>query len=196
MEEHIMNILALQGSPRRQGNTQTVLDIVLQAARRAGAETEVVELSRLQNVSGCIECKACKQKPNEPGCALDDDIQNLLGKALESDVVVWATPVFCWSPTWLAKMAMDRFYCMFKYGEDGQVNSLMQGRKMAAVITAAGGADDGADLVEETCRRLAVFSRCDWLGALVAAGVRDPETIRADTDLIERARQFGGQLAS
>lgn len=191
-----MNILALQGSPRRDGNTQAVLDIVLQAARQAGAETELVELSQLDKLSGCIECKACKDKPDEPGCTLDDDMQDVLGKALESDVVVWATPVFCWSPTWLAKMAMDRFYCMFKYKKDGQIDSLMQGRKMAAIITAGGGEDDGADLVKETCRRLAAFSKCDWLGAVVAANVTDPETIRANTNLIERARQFGGQLAS
>ncbi len=191
-----MNILALQGSPRREGNTQAVLDVVLQAARQAGAETELVELSQLEKLSGCIECKTCKKNPDEPGCALDDDMQDVLGKALESDVVVWATPVFCWSPTWLAKMAMDRFYSMFKYKKDGQIDSLMQGRKMAAIITAGGGEDDGADLVKETCRRLAAFSQCDWLGASVAANVTDPEMIRADTNLTERARQFGGQLAS
>ena len=191
-----MNILALQGSPRREGNTQAVLDIVLQAAQQAGAETELVELSQLERLSGCIECKACKERPDEPGCALDDDMQDVLGKALESDVVVWATPVFCWSPTWLMKMAMDRFYCMFKYRKDGQIDSLMQGRKMAAIITAGGGEDDGADLVKETCRRLAAFSKCDWLGAVVAANVTDPETIRANTNLIELARRFGRQLAS
>ena len=191
-----MNILALQGSPRRDGNTQAVLDVVLQAARQVGAETKLVELSQLENLSGCIECKTCKKNPDEPGCALDDDMQDVLGKALESDVVVWATPVFCWAPTWLAKMAMDRFYCMFKYKKDGQIDSLMRGRKMAAIITAGGGEDDGADLVKETCRRLAAFSQCDWLGAFVAANVTDPETILADTNLIERAREFGGQLAS
>ena len=191
-----MNILALQGSPRPEGNTQAVLDIVLQAAREAGAETEVVQLSELENVSGCIECNACKKEPNKPACALEDDMQSVLDKALKCDVAVWATPVFCWSPTWLAKMAMDRFYCMFKYRSDGQVDSLMRGRRVAAVITAGGGEDDGADLVKATCRRLAAFSQCDWLGALVAANVTDPEQIRADTNLVEGARQFGGQLAS
>lgn len=191
-----MNILALQGSPRREGNTQALLDVVLEAARQAGAETQLVELSQLDNVSGCMECKACKKNPAEPACALDDDIQEILSKSLASDLVVWATPVFCWSPSWLAKMAMDRYYCMFKYKKDGQVDSLMRGRKMAAVITAGGGKDDGADLVEETCRRLTAFSQCEWLGALVAANVESPESIRKDTDLMERARQFGGLLAS
>lgn len=191
-----MNILALQGSPRPQGNTQAVLDMVLHAARHAKAETEIVQLSQLEDVSGCIECNACKKEPHEPACALDDDIQDILSKALESDVVVWAMPVFCWSPTWLAKMAMDRFYCMFKYRKDGTVDSLVRGRKVAAVITAGGGEDDGADLVQETCRRLAMFSQCDWLGALVAANVTKPEAIRADADLVERARQFGRKLVS
>ena len=191
-----MNILALQGSPRRNGNTQAVLDIVFQAAREAGAKMDIVQLSQLQNLSGCSECNTCKENPREPACAVDDDMQDVLGRALDSDVVVWATPVFCWAPSWLAKMAMDRFYCMFKYRRSGQVDSLLQGRKMAAVITAGGGEDDGADLVTETCRRMAAFSKCRWLGALVAANVTDSDAIRADTKLIERARQFGSQLAS
>jgi len=190
-----MKILALQGSPRRDGNTEAVLDIVLEAAGQAGAETEVVRLAGLEGISGCRECFACQQKPDEPGCAIEDDLQNVLAKAIASDAVVWATPVFCWSPAWLTKIAMDRFYCMFKFKDDGQFDSLVEGRKVAAVITAGGGEGDGADLVKETCRRLAEFSKGKWLGALVAANVANPEAIRADADLRERAREFGRRLA-
>ena len=191
-----MKILAIQGSPRLEGNTQAVLDIVLEAARQAGAETETVQLSQLKIRSGCLECFTCQQSPDEPGCVVQDDMQGVLAKVLETDVVVWAIPVFCWSPSWLAKMAMDRFYCVFKFKEDGQFDSLVEGRKVAAVITAGGSENDGADLVQETCKRLAEFSKGQWLGAFVAANVANPEAIRADAALLERARQFGRALAS
>lgn len=191
-----MNILALQGSPRLGGNTQAVLDIVIAAAEEAGAHTETIQLANLKNLTGCRECYACQQKPDEPGCAIKDDMQAVFGKMLEAELVIWAMPVFCWAPTWLAKMAMDRLFCMFKFQDGGDVNSLLAGRKMAAVITAGGGADDGADLVTETCRRIAEYSKTHWLGALTAANVDSPETIRADKDLVERAGAFGKQLAS
>lgn len=191
-----MKILALHGSPRPKGNTQAVLEIVLAAAEQAGADIETIRLSELNNLTGCTECFACQEKTDEPGCPIDDDIQPILEKALRADVIVWATPVFCWSPAWLAKMAMDRFFCMFKFEESGDYKCLIEGRKMAAVITAGGGEDDGADLVKETCRRMAEFSKTEWLGAFVAGQVKDPDAIRADADLVERARAFGRELAS
>jgi multimeric flavodoxin WrbA len=191
-----MKILALQGSPRPQGNTQAVLEVILSAAEQTGAETETVQLSDLKHLTGCWECFKCKQAVDLPGCALDDDMQQVLEKALRSDVLVFATPVFCWSPSWLMKTAMDRFYCMFKFTDLGNVTSLLKGRKMAAVITAGGGEDDGADLVTETCRRMADFMQVDWLGALVAGTVESPEAIRADAGLIERAGAFGRKLSS
>ncbi len=191
-----MNILALQGSPRVGGNTQAVLDMVIAAAEEAGAQTETIQLANLKDLTGCKECYACQKKPDEPGCAVKDDMQAVYGKMLEAELVVWAMPVFCWSPSWLAKMAMDRLFCMFKFQDGGDVNCLLAGRKMAAVITAGGGGDDGADLVTETCRRIAEYSKVHWLGALTAANVESPETIRADKDLVERADAFGKQLAS
>jgi len=189
-----MKILALQGSPRPGGNTQAVLDVVLDEACRAGAQTEVIHISQAKIASGCMECSACQDQPDEPGCAIDDGMQVVLRKALDADVILWATPVFCWSPSWLTKMAMDRFYCMFKFGDDG-THSLLRGRKMAAIITAGGDEGDGADLVKQTFRRLAEFSECGWLGALVAGNVTNREAILADQELMGLARRFGKRLA-
>jgi hypothetical protein len=86
-------------------------------------------------------------------------------------------------------------YCMFKFRENGEFDTLLEGRKLAVIITAGGEETDGADLVMETFRRLAVFSKCTWLGALTAANATDPATIRADTALVKRAREFGRRLA-
>ena len=150
----------------------------------------------LGNITGCRECYACQQTQDAPACAVDDDLQPVLDLALNADLVVWATPAFCWSPSWLLKMAMDRMFCMFKFQDDGTVNCLIKDRKVAAVVTAGGGENDGADLVVETCRRLAHYGKAQWLGALVAANVQNADAIRADADLMKRAADFGRQLAA
>jgi multimeric flavodoxin WrbA len=190
-----MKLVALQGSPRPEGNTQAVLEFVIDAATRSGAYTEVIQLATLKNLTGCQECQACQAVLDAPGCAVHDAMLPVLEKVLSANVIVFAMPVFCWSPSWLIKIAMDRLYCTFKF-EDSAVRSLLEGRRMAAVITAGGGEDDGADLVVETCRRLAEFSKSLWYGAFVAGNVKDPAGIRADETLIKRARAFGRQLVA
>jgi multimeric flavodoxin WrbA len=189
-----VRIIALQGSPRRSGNTNTVLEMVMEAARTGGARTETVQLARLKNITGCLECFACQKKPNQPGCAVKDDIQAVIGKVMKADLIVWATPVFCWSPAWPLKMAMDRLYCTFKFNKNGQFKSLLAGRKMAAVITAGGGGGDGADLITETCKRIAKFSQTKWLGALVVPNATTPQALREDQKLAARAATFGRRL--
>ncbi len=192
-----MKILALLGSPRKDGNTRAVLDMILESADAAGAITEVIELSELKNLTGCMECYGCQATGDEPGCVVQDDMQPILAKAMDADVIVWASPVFCWAPSWLIKMAMDRFFCMFKFEEGLEdPKCLLAGRKMAAVITAGGGEDDGADSVQETCRRLAQYSKTEWLGAFIAAKVESPDAIRTDKGLAERATAFGRKLVS
>ncbi len=190
-----MRILALQGSPRVKGNTQTVLDLVLRSAREAGAKVETVLLGKLKDISGCLECYGCQDEPTEPGCHVQDDLLPVIGKAMKADLIVWATPVFCWSPAWPLKLAMDRFFCTFKFGEGGKYTSLLKGRKMAAVITSGGGEEDGADLVTETFRRMAKFGQTKWLGAFVVPHAANPAAILADKALAKRATAFGRKLA-
>jgi multimeric flavodoxin WrbA len=190
-----MRILALQGSPRIKGNTQAVLEIVMESAKAKGARTETIQLAALPELRGCMECFACQKHKKAPACAIKDDMQTVLRKAMKADVIVWATPVFCWSPAWPLKIAMDRCFCTFKFVPGGKVKSLFKGHGMAAVITAGGTAEDGADLVVESFKRLAKFSQARWLGVLVAGQARSPEALRSDAKLVRRARAFGGKLA-
>ena len=190
-----MKILALQGSPRELGNTRTVLEMVLAGAEAAGAKVEMVQIARLKELRGCLECFGCQRTPDKPGCRVKDDMQSVLTKAMKADVIVWATPVFCWSPAWPLKIVMDRFYCMFKFGEGGKVKSLLKGRRLAGVITAGGGEKDGADLVTETFRRMAKFSQAKWAGTFFAGMAASPEALLLDKALVKRATAFGKKLA-
>ena len=190
-----MKILAIHGSPRSRGNTRALLDVVAGAAREAGADVELVDLNELKEITGCRECFACQATRDRPGCAQEDQMQPILDKALESDLIMWATPVFCASVSWLAKIAIDRFFCMFKFNSQGEIDSLLRGKSMAAVITAGGGEDDGADLVCETFRRMAGFAASEWRGAMVGAPATTPELIGDNRELLDKAEAFGKSLA-
>lgn len=189
-----MRILALQGSPRANGNTQALLEIVQRGAQDAGARVEVVQLSELRNLTGCEECYVCQQSREEHGCAIDDDMQDVHARMLAADVIVWATPVFCWTPSWLLKMAMDRTFCMFRFGPDKQTRCALAGRRMAGVITCGDAADNQADLIAAALERMAKLAGCSWLGCCVAGEVKDRESIRQNAERCAQAEAFGRRL--
>jgi multimeric flavodoxin WrbA len=99
-----MKVLGIMGSPRRQSNTEILLDKALGGAREAGAEVEKVLVSKLK-ISPCLEIYACRKDGN---CAIKDDMQLLYKKLLEADHVILASPMFFYGVTSQAKAIIDR----------------------------------------------------------------------------------------
>ncbi len=97
-------ILALYGSPRRQGNTALLLQRAVQGARAAGGEVEEVVLRDLK-MSPCLEIYGCKETGR---CVIDDDFQNVYDKLLSARGVILASPMFFYSVSAHTKILMDR----------------------------------------------------------------------------------------
>jgi len=103
-QESNMRVLGIMGSPRRQSNTEILLDKALEGAREAGAEVEKVLVSKLK-ISPCLEIYACRKDGN---CAIKDDMQSLYKKLLEADHIIFASPMFFYGVTSQAKAVIDR----------------------------------------------------------------------------------------
>ena len=87
-------LIAINGSPRRKGNTATLLEHAMQGAQSAGASTEMVHLYAL-DFKGCTSCFACKLKNRPHGtCAMRDDLSPVLEKVKTADAVVFGTPIY------------------------------------------------------------------------------------------------------
>jgi len=99
-----MKVLGIMGSPRRQSNTEILLDAALAGAKERGAEVEKVVVSELK-VSPCREIYACLKDGH---CAIKDDMQRLYEKLLEADHIVFASPIFFYGITSQAKAMVDR----------------------------------------------------------------------------------------
>jgi multimeric flavodoxin WrbA len=103
-EESNMKVLGIMGSPRRQSNTEILLDKALEGAKEAGAEVEKVLVSKLR-ISPCLEIYACFKDGN---CSIKDDMQTLYDKLLEADHIIFASPIFFYGITSQAKAVVDR----------------------------------------------------------------------------------------
>lgn len=89
-----MNVIAVNGSPRKKWNTATLLQKALDGAASVGAQTEMIHLYDLK-YRGCISCFACKRKGGTLGrCAVQDDLTNVLEKTVRCDVLLLGTPIY------------------------------------------------------------------------------------------------------
>lgn len=99
-----VRVLGIAGSPRRGGNTETLLDRFLAGAAEAGAEVEKVIVSHL-DLRGCIGCDTCWKADQ---CALEDDFTRVNRKLIESDVVALAAPLYFLHVPAQTKALIDR----------------------------------------------------------------------------------------
>ena len=76
----------------------------------AGAKVELVNLyDRSLNYKGCMSCFACKVKGGKKGiCSFRDDLKPILEKALDADVLVCGSPVYCHYPSANFRAFMER----------------------------------------------------------------------------------------
>jgi multimeric flavodoxin WrbA len=101
--------IAINGSPRKDWNTATLLRKALEGAESEGAETRLVHLYDLA-FKGCTSCFSCKMKMNTCGglCAMKDDLRDILRETLESDVLLLGSPIYFFDVTGEMRSFLER----------------------------------------------------------------------------------------
>lgn len=109
-------IVAIYGSPRRKGNTATLLKKAVEGARDSGTDVEEIVLRDLK-ISPCLEIYGCLQAGD---CAIKDDFQMVRDKILDARGLMLASPVFFYTVSAHTKILMDRFQSLWvkKYWVD------------------------------------------------------------------------------
>ncbi len=102
-------IVGIAGSPRKRGNTEKLLDWILDDAAGRGADTEKIRTSEL-DISPCIECGGCLKKGL---CVIDDEMQDIYDSVLGADWVIMAAPLFFMNVPAQMKSFIDRFQCIW-----------------------------------------------------------------------------------
>ncbi len=90
-----MNVIGLNGSPRKNWNSAQMLEAALKGAAAAGAETELIHLIDL-DFTGCRSCFACKRLGGKSfgRCAAKDGLTDILNRILEAEAVIISAPVY------------------------------------------------------------------------------------------------------
>ncbi|MCK9441409.1 MAG: flavodoxin family protein [Methanothrix sp.] len=123
-----MKVVAFNGSPHKNGNTATLLAVVLKELESMGIDTELVHLKG--PLSGCIACNKCHEK-KDGRCALDKDLVN---KCIEK--MSRADGIILGSPTYFADLTPELKALIDRSGFVGKANGDMFKRKVGAAVVA------------------------------------------------------------
>ncbi|MDR3090256.1 MAG: flavodoxin family protein [Desulfobulbaceae bacterium] len=187
-----MNMLVVLGSPRKNGNSETLAMAVAAGFGENGGGVETVRLNDLA-IRPCQGCGGCGQTGR---CVLDDDMTALYEKVDAADRLLLASPVYFYALSAQSKIFADRFQCRwsrrylckerFRPGDD---------RRACLLATAA---TQGARLFD-ACELSAryIFDAMDIAqgASFFAPGLEGRGDAKALPALVARAHDFGLALA-
>jgi multimeric flavodoxin WrbA len=190
-EESNMKVLGIMGSPRRQSNTEILLDKALEGAREAGAEVEKVLVSKLK-ISPCLEIYACRKDGN---CAIKDDMQSLYKKLLEADHVIFASPMFFYSVTSQSKAVIDR--CQALWVRKHVLGMGKEDKRERRGVFISVGATRGTKLFDGAVLTVKYFFDAigvKYSGDLLVKGIDNKAQIKEHPTALEDAFRLGQEL--
>ena len=183
-----MQITAFIGSPRKEGNTDILVESILDGARSKGAATEKIFLYDLA-MSGCIACEGCKRGDR---CVLNDDMTPLYDLIQESDVVILASPIYIGRISGPLKSFFDRWYAFM----DSQFNTRITPLKKIVAVTvyaAPEGMFKGeADYILSWCERWGMIPA----GSMEISDVAEIGAIKNKAVALQEARALGESLVT
>ena len=127
-----MRIAIFNGSPRKE-NTAAMIEAFREGAEEAGHEVEVLHVGKMK-INGCLACEYCHTM-GEGKCIQKDDLEKIMPAYLESDMVVFASPIYYFAPTAQLEAAWQRVYCIGKPAK---------ATKAALLLSSGSGAYDAA----------------------------------------------------
>ncbi len=142
-----MNVVALFGSPRANGNTATLTKIFNKTAEDLGANVQTFFLNKL-DAKGCQACDVCKTKTDH--CVIKDDLAKVLESVKNADILVAATPIYFADISAQFKIFVDRCYSYLEPYETMPEASRLKAGKKFVLITAQ---NREKDMFAEVCTK-------------------------------------------
>lgn len=183
-----MKVIGIVGSPRRNGNTNLVVQEILNGAAEAGAETKNFLLNEM-NYRGCQACDYCKTHDR---CKLEDDLIPLFKEMAEADGIVFGAPIYFAQFSGQTRLFLDRCYSLI----NPDYSSRLPAGKKAVIVGAQGMPDPAAykAVYEEFGGELSRFMGMDVKDILVAAGYHAPGEVKNNLELMTKAKNTGLNL--
>lgn len=177
-----MKLIGICGSPRK-GNTEWMLRELLEAAAKAGAETELI-LLREKDIKGCDGCLSCEAggKKRRGICKIQDDMQQIYPKLMEADGLAFGTPAYFEMLSGLLKNFIDRTCPIWPKLESKPIIGI-------AV------AEEGVGKAIENLKTYSFVCGMRWVGHVTALA-KAPEQVSNNREVKRRLERLARKLVS
>jgi multimeric flavodoxin WrbA len=183
-----MKVLAINGSPREDGNTAQAIKVLFEELQKEGIETEVVTIGQ-KTIHGCISCFKCGENKDGRCASFNDSVNELLAKMAEADGIVLGSPVYFSGINGTLKAFLDRVF--FVSWMNGGLLRLKIGASVVAVRRSGG--TEAFDQLNKYFQisELMTFGSCYWN---VIHGFM-PGEIQQDAEGLSIVRTLGRNMA-
>jgi NAD(P)H-dependent FMN reductase len=184
MDKAKVKVLALIGSPRKQGNTDIMADEVLGGAKAAGAVTSKIYLDdyHVRPIAEVADNTSRRDDPRK-----DDDFPGLLERFLAADIVIWSTPVYWHGPSAQMKCFLDR---MSSYFNHPQYRDRFRGKGHIVLCAFSRPEPQHGDWVTEPMKLTIEVLQGTYVGD-VCASVYQKGKVRDLTEVLTACRELG-----
>jgi multimeric flavodoxin WrbA len=191
----MVKLLGILGSPREGGNSDLLLQKVLEGARQAGAQVSSLRAADL-SIGGCLECGGCDSSGE---CVVEDDMQQVYPQLEAADRIILATPVFFYGFPAQLKALIDRAQSAWSGRMLTKTKQQRKTHEAGSGYLIAVGATKGEKLFEGLERVARYFFDAldmDYQGGLFFRGVDEQGAILRHPDAMEQAFELGRRIAS
>ncbi|APH38577.1 flavodoxin family protein [Methanohalophilus halophilus] len=183
-----MKVVGFVGSPRKDGNTDVLVQQVLDGASEAGADVRKFNINEM-DFTGCQACGYCKAHER---CKLEDDMEKALDAIIDADGIVFGSPIYFGQFTGQARSFIDRFYSLINPDFSPRINA---GKKL--VLVGSQGfpeKDQYKPVFDEFGGLMNQFFGMENKNTLLAAGYYEPGAVKNNTELMDEAKTTGKAL--
>ena len=183
-----LTAIAINGSPRPNGNTAALIEAVLGPLRAAGVRTETVSLAG-KVISGCTACGACRAMEDWRCSIVDDPVNEIIERMSAADAVIVGSPVYCAGITSATKALLERVGYVSRWNGDFLARKV----GVAVVAAARAGALTALDQLNHFffVRQFVIPGSAAW-----ALGYgREPGDVLRDAAALENLATLGANAA-
>ena len=179
------NILVLTGSPRKDGNSDTLAQYFIKGAEKTGAEVQQVNTSKLK-INACIACDKCWEK--DVPCVFRDDMDKIYPLLEWADTFVFACPLYFYTYSAQLKVVLDRLYSY-----EFRNRETVRGKNTVLLVTAGTENPDDFDGIVSSYK-----ITCEYLGwndkGIICADSLNAAGDILNTKWLEQAQKLGESL--
>nr|WP_319377117.1 flavodoxin family protein [uncultured Methanoregula sp.] len=175
-----MKVLGISGSPRKEGNTASLVKIILDRCEGAGLSTEFVSLAG-KKILPCLGCEKCKEKK---WCIIEtDDWDKVMKKVLGCDVLVIGSPTYYFDVNGQTKNFIDRSYSLYH-------DRKLAGKKGVAVAVHA---NKGVSRTIQTLEGFLSSHEFSSLGSVKGTGYHEGDVLN-DEEAVQKAEKTADKI--